>query len=76
MMQCSVTCGEGIQTRTMVCYDVDNEVEVDMSFCTDEADLETERVCTGPPCPCKDILIMEIYLIKVIVMLVPVVVLL
>ena len=51
-MQCSLTCGEGIQTRTVLCYDTANDMTVDVSNC-DGVPPTTERACFGPECPCK-----------------------
>ena len=52
-IQCSVTCGEGIQTRIVECYHIADDMLVNESFCIHNISMpkpKTERSCRGTSC--------------------------
>ena len=52
-LQCSVACGEGIQTRAVACYSVADNVLVNESFCLQNASMSkprTQNSCRGTSC--------------------------
>ncbi|KAJ8038432.1 A disintegrin and metalloproteinase with thrombospondin motifs 6 [Holothuria leucospilota] len=52
--QCSVTCGNGVQRRTLICYELTSYTPADDSFC-DHQRPQAERQCLLPSCPCDPI---------------------
>ncbi|XP_033127166.1 uncharacterized protein LOC117124937 [Anneissia japonica] len=50
---CSVTCGEGFQVRQLLCIDVSDNSEVDMSECEglDNLPVQVNETCTLEVCP-------------------------
>ena len=50
LLQCSVTCGPGVETRDVICPLLDDHAQ-DFA-CTDEKPV-TSRLCEMPECPCK-----------------------
>ena len=52
-LQCSVACGEGIQTRTVECYHVADNVPVNESLCIQNISMpkpKTQSSCNGATC--------------------------
>ncbi|XP_072177044.1 uncharacterized protein [Diadema setosum] len=47
--ECSVTCGDGVQTRNVSCYDDDGN-EVDDSFCVNQTAPDTTQACNDGDC--------------------------
>lgn len=50
--QCSVTCGEGVETRSVRCYSLANALvtEVDPSLCPEIDEPPAVRECVLGPC--------------------------
>ena len=53
MFQCSVTCGEGIQTRFVVCTLLDRQTASEVQ-CDVDNKPETERPCSMDKCKPED----------------------